>query len=174
MTIKTGLSRTGSNYLTAYSLLMPLPTTLLQLRDKLLGINDSTQRIALGAGLGLFLGVFPGTGPIAAIVMAFIFRVNKAASLAGALAVNTWINVVTFPLAIALGAFATGADPADIGREWSHATNPFIWKTFVAFLFHRGILTVVAGYVVIGCALAGIGYAVTFAIISRVRRSRDA
>jgi uncharacterized protein (DUF2062 family) len=153
---------------------MPLPPLLRQLRDKLLGINDTTNRIALGAGLGLFLGVFPGTGPIAAIVMAFIFRVNKAASLAGALAVNTWINVVTFPLALAIGAFVSGADPAGIGREWSHATNPFILKTFVAFLFHRAILTVLAGYVIIGCVLAGIGYAATFAIISKARRRHDA
>jgi uncharacterized protein (DUF2062 family) len=153
---------------------MPLPPSLSQLRDKLLGINDSTQKIALGVGIGLFLGVFPGTGPIAALVAAFIFRVNKAASLAGALAVNTWINVVTFPLAIAIGAFAFGTDPAGIGREWSHATSPFIWKTFIAFLFHRAILSILVGYVIIGCVLAGIGYAVTFVIISRVRRHHDA
>jgi uncharacterized protein (DUF2062 family) len=147
---------------------------LLQLRDKLLGINDSTHKIALGAGLGLFLGVFPGTGPIAAIVMAFFLRVNKAASLAAALAVNTWINIVTFPLAIAIGAFASGAKPADLSRAWSHATDPFIWKTFIAFLFQRAILTILLGYVIIGCVLAVIGYAVIFAIISRARRGRDA
>jgi uncharacterized protein (DUF2062 family) len=153
---------------------MNLPSSLRQLRDKLLGINDSTHRIALGVGIGLFLGVFPGTGPIAALVTAFIFRVNKAAALAGALAVNTWINIVTFPLAIAIGAFASGANPAGITREWSHATDPFIGKTFIAFLFHRAILAILAGYVIIGCVLAGIGYAVTFVIISSVRRGRDA
>jgi uncharacterized protein (DUF2062 family) len=117
--------------------------------------------------------VFPGTGPIAALVTAFIFRVNKAASLAGALAVNTWINVVSFPLAIAIGAFATGADPARISKEWSQATDPFIWKTFIAFLLHRAIVALLLGYIIIGVALGIIGYAATSVIISRVRRKHE-
>ena len=153
---------------------MNLPPSLRHFRDKLLGINDSTQRIALGAGLGLFLGVFPGTGPIAALVTAFIFRVNKAASLAGALAVNTWINVVSFPLAIAIGALATNTDPADISREWSLATDPFIWQRFLSFLFHQAILSLLAGYTLIGLMLGGAGYAATFAVITQIRRKRAA
>ena len=49
-----------------------------QIRDKLLGINDSPHRIALGIGLGLFLGVLPGTGVIAALAVAFIDETHDA------------------------------------------------------------------------------------------------
>jgi uncharacterized protein (DUF2062 family) len=143
--------------------------TLARLRDTLLGINDSAHRVALGMGLGLFLGVLPGTGPIAAIVCAFVIRANRAAALAGALVVNTWINVLTFPLAIAIGAFLFRIEPAGIVREWSAATRPFVWKTFLSFLLHDAVLALVTGYMVIGLALAGIGYAVTYAIVKKAR-----
>jgi uncharacterized protein (DUF2062 family) len=153
---------------------MPLSPSLRNLRDKLLGINDSAHRIAWGAAIGLFLGVFPGTGVLAALVMAFILRANKAAALAGALTVNTWINVVTFPIALAIGAYASGSDPAVITKEWSLATDPFIWQRFLSFLLHRAILSLLAGYTVIGLALGSVGYAATFIVITRIRRKRAA
>jgi uncharacterized protein (DUF2062 family) len=147
--------------------------TLARLRDTLLGINDSAHRIALGMGLGLLLGVLPGTGAIAAVACAFVIHVNKAAALAGALMVNTWINVVTFPLAIAIGAFLFRIEPAAIAREWSAATRPFFWKSFFGFLLHDAVLAIVTGYAIIGLALAGIGYAVTYAIVKKARKKNS-
>lgn len=155
------------------SIMLSCTPSLRVLRDKLLGINDSPHRIALGAGLGLFLGVFPGTGPIAALVTAFVFRANKAAALAGALAVNTWINVVTFPLALAIGALIWGADPAIIKQEWAAATDPMVWRTFLSFLFHRAMLALGAGYALIGTALGGTGYIVVFALVRRIRKRHE-
>jgi uncharacterized protein (DUF2062 family) len=143
--------------------------TLARLRDTMLGINDSAHRIALGMGLGLLLGVLPGTGAIAAVVCAFVIRANKAAALAGALVVNTWINVVTFPLAIAIGAFLFRIEPAGIVREWSAATRPFVWKSFLNFLLHDAVLALITGYAVIGLALAGAGYAATYALVKKAR-----
>ena len=138
--------------------------------SKLLGINDSPQRIARGAGIGLFLGVFPGTGPIAALVCAFLFRANKTAALAGALAVNTWINVITFPLAIAIGGILSGSDAATISREWTDAVSPFTLTRFLTFLFHRAILSLLSGYAIIGLALGGAGYLTTYLVIVKIRR----
>lgn len=155
--------------LSAERILQPMNRTLTRLRDTLLGINDSAHRVALGAGLGLFLGVLPGTGPIAAIVCAFVIRANKAAALAGALVVNTWINIVTFPLAVAIGAFLFRIKPALIAHEWSAATRPFVWKSFLGFLLHDAVLALVTGYLIIGLGLAGIGYAATYAIVKKAQ-----
>lgn len=140
-----------------------------ELRDKLLGINDSTHRIALGAGLGLFLGVFPGTGAIAAVVCAFIIRANKAAALAGALLVNTWINVVSFPLALAIGAFILRVDPQTIAHDWSQLTGHFTWQALWSLLLRDTVLVLLAGYVLIGLILGIPGYFLTYALIRKVR-----
>ena len=78
--------------------------------DKLSKIDDSPQKIALGFGLGVFCGILPGTGPVAAVALAFVFRVNKIAAFAGGLLTNTWLSVVTFILAVRLGSAVSGAD----------------------------------------------------------------
>ncbi len=140
-----------------------------KIRDKLLGIHDTPHRIALGAGLGLFLGVFPGTGAIAAVVCAFIFRANKAAALAGALLVNTWINVVAFPVALAIGAALFRIDPATLSHQWSLLKHDFTWGGFFDLIIRDAALAVITGYIVIGLVLGGIGYAACHALISRKR-----
>lgn len=150
--------------------LQPMNRTLARLRDTLFGINDSAHRIALGTGLGLLLGVLPGTGPIAAIVCAIVIRANKAAALAGALMVNTWINIVTFPLAVAIGAFLFRIKPALIAHEWSAATRPFVWKSFLSFLLHDAVLALVTGYAIIGLALGCAGYTATYAIVKKAQK----
>ena len=63
--------------------------------DKLFKINDTPQKIALGFGLGVFAGIFPGTGPVAAILLAYVFRANRASALFGSLFTNTWLNSVS-------------------------------------------------------------------------------
>ncbi|MBN2037917.1 MAG: DUF2062 domain-containing protein [Chitinispirillaceae bacterium] len=142
-----------------------------QLSHTLLGLSDSTHRIALGAGLGLFLGVLPGTGAIAALVMAFLLHANKAAALAGALAVNTWINIVAFPLALAVGAQVSGMEPSHIAGEWTAATSPFAWSTFLAFVLRHALLALISGYALIGLVMGCIGYAVVYFMVRNVRGS---
>jgi uncharacterized protein (DUF2062 family) len=143
-----------------------------ELRNKLLGINDSPHRIALGAGLGLFLGVFPGTGAIAAIVGAFIIRANKAAALAGALLVNTWINVVSFPAALAIGAFILRVDPRTIAQDWSQLTGHFTWQALWSLLLRDTVIVLLAGYMLIGLLLGIAGYFFTYTLIRKVRNRR--
>ena len=141
-----------------------------QLKDKLLGIHDSAHRIARGAALGLFLGVFPGTGPIAAVVGAFLLRANKAAALGGALLVNTWINVVTFPLALAIGAFLFGIDPGALAKEWRGLTRHFTWSGFVEIGLRKTVVALFVGYILIGLVLAAIGYVICYLIIVHARK----
>jgi len=67
---------------------------------KLVIINDTPQKIAQGFGLGVFLGVLPFFGPIAALVLSSLFRMNKAAAILASLLTNSWISVVTFLLSV--------------------------------------------------------------------------
>jgi len=70
---------------------------------KLFKIDASPQKIALGFGLGVFLGILPGTGPIAAVFLAFILRLNRVSALLGSALTNTWLSVLTFFLSIKIG-----------------------------------------------------------------------
>lgn len=84
-----------------------IKTFFKSLYDKLAHINDSPQKIALGFGLGVFLGILPGSGPVAALALSFLFKVNRVAALAGSLLTNSWLSVVTFVLAVKIGSALT-------------------------------------------------------------------
>jgi uncharacterized protein (DUF2062 family) len=129
-----------------------------ELWHKLVGINDSPQKIAVGFGLGIFLGVLPGTGPIASVVMAAALRVNKAASLLGCLLFNTWINVVTFTLAAQIGSLAIGLDWQKVYSEWVAVFKDFHLKVFFGSVLAKSFIAVAIGYLIIGAVLGVVGY----------------
>lgn len=136
------------------------------LRDvlkKLAGIDDGPHAIALGLGIGLFLGVLPGTGPTAAIAVTWLFRGNKPATLVGSLGVNTWINVVAFPLALALGSGLWGIDSEVLVQAWKELwSNPGferLWGLLVGdSLVLRALAALGTGYLIIGVVMGLVGY----------------
>ena len=107
--------------------------------NKLFLINDTPQRIALGAGIGVFAGILPGTGPIAALFLAFIFRTNRAAALIGSLLTNTWLSWVTLAISIQLGSTI-------MGKNWHMVQadlNTFIRNFHFSDLLKISILNLV-------------------------------
>jgi uncharacterized protein (DUF2062 family) len=117
---------------------------------KLFKINDSPQRIALGLGLGVFAGIIPGTGPVAALFLAFIFRVNPASALLGSLLTNTWLSFVTFILAIKVGS-------AIMHLDWQVVRQGWI------------LLPVILGYFIVSFSLGILVYLVTLIILKICR-----
>lgn len=125
---------------------------------KIFLIDDTPQKVSLGFGLGVFLGIFPGTGPIAALVLAAIFKVNRAAALIGCLLTNTWISVVTFLLSIKVGAVIMRVDWQELYRQCS-----IYFKNFKFFdLFRASILKIILpvaiGYILVGLAFGFLAY----------------
>ncbi len=117
---------------------------------KLFKINDSPQRIALGLGLGVFAGIIPGTGPVAALFLAFIFRVNRASALLGSLLTNTWLSFVTFILAIKVGS-------AIMHLDWQVVRQGWI------------LFPVILGYFIVSFSLGILVYLVTLIILKICR-----
>jgi hypothetical protein len=116
---------------------------------KLFRINDSPERVALGLGVGVAVGLFPGTGPLAALFLAFVFRLNRAAALLGSLASNTWLSIVAFLLSIKVGALI-------MGLNWQEVRQQPILKV---------ILPVLLGYFVVAFCLGLVVYLITLAIL---------
>ncbi len=138
--------------------------------SKLFKINDSPQKIALGFGLGVFLGILPGTGPVASLFLAFLLRLNRASALLGSLLVNTWINIVTFLLAIKIGSVI-------MGLNWQQVYNEslLIFKNFhFAGLFRlpvfKIILPLLIGYFIIALCAGVFAYIIVLVILSRIKR----
>ncbi len=139
---------------------------VLWLYRKLFRINDSPQRTALGFGLGVFLGVLPGAGPVAAVTLALIFKVNRAAALAGSLLTNTWLSVAAFLLSLKVGAFLTGSDWQVIKGQYSSLIKDFHFKELFNTAVLEIIFPLVVGYVVIGLAAGFLAYLLTLSYLS--------
>ena len=114
---------------------------------KLFRINDTPQRIAIGLGLGVFSGVLPGTGPVAALGLAFIFRVNRASALLGSIITNTWLSIPAFLLSVKVGAWLTGLNYHEVQA-------------------HKLIGPILIGYFAVAACIGFVCYVATLAAVT--------
>lgn len=123
--------------------------------SEILKINDSKQRIALGFGLGVLSGIFPGTGPLVAVFLAVILRANYFSALLGSLLTNTWLSIVTFLLAIKVGAVIMMVNWHDAQKQWFIFLEHFQWSSLIKISALKLVVPVLIGYLVIAF-LAGL------------------
>lgn len=139
---------------------------------KLFRINDTPQRIALGLGLGVFCGVLPGSGPIAALTLAFLLRVNRASALLGSVLTNTWISIPVFLLSLRAGAAITGVHYQDLHRDWALLIKDFRWAVLLNAGVYKILLPMVIGYAIISLAIGIIAYIATLIIVEYVKSKK--
>jgi uncharacterized protein (DUF2062 family) len=144
---------------------------LKKIYHQLVEIDDTPQKISGGVGLGVFLGVLPGTGPIAAITLAVVFKLNRAAALSGSLLVNTWINFVIFPLAVKLGSIALRLDWRVVYAAVAGLFRDFHWGKFLTLVFTESFFAVFLGYVILGLFAGVLAYFLTLAALAGKRKS---
>lgn len=135
--------------------------------EKLFKINDSPHRIALGFGLGVFAGIFPGAGAVASLFLAFIFKANRAAALAGSLLTNTWLSLVTFVLAIKAGSVILNLDWQNVYQKYNLLRGDFSWQKLFKYSFLEIVFPVVTGYIIIGLISGLFSYFLALLIIRR-------
>ncbi|MFH1457706.1 MAG: DUF2062 domain-containing protein [Candidatus Omnitrophota bacterium] len=135
------------------------------LYSQLFRINDSAQKVALGFGVGVASGILPGTGPLVALFLAFIFRINRAAALIGCLLTNTWLSFLTFLLAIKLGSGILGTDWQKVIHDWESFLKEFRWVNLFKLSVLKIALPVLTGYFVISVSLGLLAYIITLAAI---------
>lgn len=128
------------------------------LYQKLFKINDTPQKIALGLGLGVVLGVVPGTGPLAALFLAILFKVNRASALLGSLITNTWLSFITFLLALRVGSVIFGVDWEALKNEPS---------------FFKIIMPLLVGYILISLSFGIFVYLVSLIVIRKIRGGKN-
>lgn len=108
--------------------------------------------------MGVFTGILPGAGPLAALFLAFILRVNRAAALLGSLLTNTWLSIATFLLSIKAGSSIMRLDWQDVWRDWELLLRNFRWLDLFKLTILKLILPVMVGYLVVAFCVGLIVY----------------
>ncbi|OLC36207.1 MAG: hypothetical protein AUH81_08470 [Candidatus Rokubacteria bacterium 13_1_40CM_4_69_5] len=140
-----------------------------------LHLDDPPARIALALAVGVFISCSPfwGLQTILSIVVASIFRLNRAATITG-----TWINLPWFApfvygAALKIGGLL-GPDPAGMRDAWVtflvEQPGRMSWGDAVA-LFRELSFSLLIGTTVVGAAAGLATYVVAFSVIS-ARRAR--
>jgi len=136
---------------------------------KLVKINDTDQRIALGFAVGVFCGIMPTTGPLAALFLAFILRLNRASALLGSLLTNTWLSIVTFILSVKIGSAIMKVSWKDVRQDWVLFLQDFKWQHLFKLSVLKLVLPVIIGYFLIALVLGLSVYLITLFILKKDR-----
>lgn len=137
---------------------------------KLTMINDTPQKISLGLGLGVFLGIMPGTGPIAALVLGQLLRLNLASALLGGILTNTWLSIVTFPLSVWLASVILKVKADVLYSEWLDIIKNHHWSTLFRFSAIKIIYPIVFGSFVVALIFGSFTFIIFFLLLKKAKR----
>jgi uncharacterized protein len=127
--------------------------------DALLQLQDSPHRIALAFGIGIWIAFSPllGLHTAMALLIAFFFRLSRAALLFGAYVNNPWTIAPLYLAGTALGCALLGVSTEGLESiEWHHHglafyrellvhLRPYLWPYVVGNTI-LGFLGGIAGY----------------------------
>ena len=109
---------------------------LRQMARLVLQVDDSPRRVALAFGVGMFISFFPvlGTHTIVGLVVAFVFRLNRVAVLAGAWMSNPWTIGPMLTGGTLVGCALLGVSPSSLGAvDWSLTGKAFFDSLVAGF-----------------------------------------
>ena len=101
---------------------------LRQLARLVLQVEDSPRRVALAFSVGVFIAFFPllGTHTAVGLIVAFAFRLNRVAVLAGAWTNNPWTIGPMLTAGTLVGCALLGVSPTTLGAvDWSLSGRAF-------------------------------------------------
>ncbi|MDI6794385.1 MAG: DUF2062 domain-containing protein [bacterium] len=133
---------------------------------RLIRANDSPHKAAMGMALGVALGIFPtfGAGAILAIVLASLFKWNKASALLGSMIMNPFTTPFVWSASALLGSFLTGYD---WGMVLEELKNGAMFDVMSA-----SCRVYLLGNTVLALLIAGVSYIVVFRIVNLSRKTR--
>lgn len=137
--------------------------------QSLLHLKDPPHRTALAFGTGVFIAFSPllGLHTVIAIAIAFAFRLNRVAVIAGAW-VNAWALAPCYAFGTFVGALLLGVDAGDLERiDWSQGIGA-LWSTLSTLFW-----PIILGNTLLGLAAGAVAYALCRKFLEgRANRSR--
>jgi uncharacterized protein (DUF2062 family) len=139
---------------------------------KLFRINDSPLKISLGFGLGVFTGVMPGIGPVVALFLAFLFRVNRASALLGSILFNTWAGLIALLSAAKIGSAVMGLNYGDVYDGWNGLIKNFKWEKLFEASVYDVLISIGIGYLIISLMFAAVAAVIVHMIAQRIKTKK--
>lgn len=139
---------------------------LRQLAQLALQVQDTPTRAALAFALGVFIAFSPFLGIHTAIALglAFVFRLNRVAILAGTFTNNPWTIAPMYTAGTLLGCGLLGVSPASLAEvDWSLSGRAF-YESLLAGLGPL-LLPFLLGNLVLGAAVAFVVFVVVRAVL---------
>ncbi|TAK96989.1 DUF2062 domain-containing protein [Patescibacteria group bacterium] len=134
---------------------------------KFFSIDDTPHHIAGGAAVGFFLGITPGEGILATIVTTSILRFNRTAGIAGVLATNMWMTVVTLPLAAAVGGALFGVDSKSLINQFDQSYQ-LGWQHILSKVLLMDVaLPLLTGFVIVAGIISLAFYFILLTLLIR-------
>ena len=146
--------------------------------DEVVGVHERPERLAAAWALGLAIGLSPvmGLHTLIALLLAFLFRLNKVDVFLGTLVINPWTLPVYFPVAVFVGKRLTGVTvPRFVLPQPEEVLHAAVWRQHAPWL--RSVLLAWGAGATVLALVAG---AVTFVVVRQMirlhrrRRHRDA
>lgn len=128
-------------------------------------LKDSPHNIAGGVALGVFMGIVPGEGVMSTLVVASIFKLNKASATIGVLATNMWGTVVALPLATFVGGFLFGISPSHLSAEFNQTYHLGLKFFLSKAIFFDLALPLIVGFVISAGTIALIFYLIVYFLL---------
>ncbi len=169
-----------------HRLMIRMRPVLRFIRNRILHVDDSPQRLARGIAVGLFIGFLPlfGLQMILAYLVAKPLRANRVLAMLSVWISNPFTAVFVYYPCYRLGRFLlTSPDKPQIGlKQLEHifenvftAENIFhgiftaqFWKEAYRVFMQIGLETTLGG-ILLGLVVAGAGYGLSVVVIQRYR-----
>lgn len=144
----------------------------------LLHLDDPPRRIALALAVGVFIGCTPfwGLQTVLSVIVATVFRLNRAATITGAWMNLPWFAPFVYGAAINVGLLvAPGLRAGDAASLDTLLGDPGALSWAAVWSWLRGYsLPLLIGSAIVGGVAAAVTYTVALAALLRRRGARDA
>ena len=135
----------------------------------LLSLNDSSRHIALSFAIGVFISISPFLGfhTIAALLIAWIFRLNKAAIMVGTYTNNPWTFAPVYGFGLWIGLKIDGLNNAMPDRSWGSMKMMEIFNYLKPYF-----MPFIIGSLLLGLGVAVISYFAAEYAVQRYRKRK--
>jgi uncharacterized protein len=128
-------------------------------------LKDTPHKIAAGFALGTFIGIVPGEGVATTLILATLFRLNRASATAGVLATNMWGTFVVLPLVTLVGGFLFGVTSGHLTQQFDQTYHLGLRFFLSKAIFFDLALPLIVGFIIVAGAISLTFYFVLYFLL---------